>query len=97
MRNLIERARIAVRDWLNAPARQLAAAEDLANMQAQFHAGRMNRGETMRFFAALSDHGIVRARRRMPYSTHGYTCTCGAADCKCLVLRDVVSPQNAVA
>ncbi|ALR03546.2 hypothetical protein XFPR_01700 [Xylella fastidiosa] len=89
--SLIERARLAVRDWLTAPSLQERGfTKDLSTLQAQFHSDLLSDAERVSFFVSLKKQGITPRRRCVPGEPYGYTCTCGAIDgnaCTCLELR----------
>ncbi|MDG5823584.1 hypothetical protein MRX58_08525 [Xylella fastidiosa subsp. pauca] len=89
--SLIERARLAVRDWLTAPSLQERGfTKDLSTLQAQFHSDLLSDAERVSFFVHLKKQGITPRRRCGPGEPYGYTCTCGAIDgnaCTCLELR----------
>ncbi|KQH74378.1 hypothetical protein [Xylella fastidiosa] len=91
LHSLIERTRLAVRDWLTAPSLQERGfTKDLSTLQAQFHSGQLEKAERFSFFVHLKTHGITPLRRCVPGEPYGYTCTCGAIDgnaCTCLELR----------
>lgn len=89
--SLIERTRLAVRDWLTAPGPQERGfTKDLPTLQAQFHSGQLEKAEHISFFVDLKKQGITPLRRRAPGELYAYTCTCGAIDASagtCLELR----------
>lgn len=92
---LIERARIAFRDWLNAPNRDAADEVSFAELQRLVREGRASKRETMQYHALVAAKGI-RIQRRRVAGGKVVTCACGAAEssqCECApVLRQAAAP-----